>query len=462
MEESTGTFIDKLQNALNEKLIFINNVAVKNIKTSIPEYREALSTLINSLYNSNLIEKDLYKSSQTVYELKIPPKDPIDPEKKEAEFSFRMYDYLRQFDCFGNNYDFSPQNISMEQVTDLKGFFSFIKWTGLSTASSNPVERILAEIELTVKSGDNSILIGIFRDCRTRLSESANIIFSALEDLDVYIREQYKLEVRKNLPSITAMDAQQAVHKPDETLFAIKNLIKTEKGEIPFYSKLIKEIIDEEYAADSDQRKTETIRRISSNSSTVKNEKEEKPSDEEADQKGLLLEGIKLLSACGSSLVDVASKLEHNADIIEKVNRGLFFRILGFLTGRKKTAGNRVYSIVVFNSDDETGRKIQVDLVKLTENLSSTGYRLILLGNKNSKSYLNLLQCPETKLEEILTGYLKRIVVFISKLPALDIYMKENSTNAMRAEMKGFKLDLNDIQSCLNKANKRRLEYKGA
>lgn len=462
MEESTVSFLDSLRSVLNEKLLHISSAALPGIKAAVPEFKEVFETLTTSLFNANLLEKDIYKSSSVMHELKLPSDEPIESEKKEAEFSFRLYEYLRQLGFLKESFDFSSDSISMKETDDLKKFFEYINWSRLSPASASPVESILGEIEHSVNSGDNSILKGIIRDSRSRLSDIQHRILNCLEDTEIYLREKYKLDIRSRIMSAMEIDPDLAINKPEEILLLIKKHQKSETGATYLNSELTKEILREDYSENSAQLRNETLERIKRNNSAV--EKMEKPGGDSREENAaaLLHEGLRILSAAGPSLVDVSLKIIHNYDVINKVNRGMLYRLWCFLTGRRPKQESRRIDVVLFNEEDETSRKLKIDIDKLSEELSATGYRLVLTGNRNSKTYLNILKLPESAIEKMLIKHLKTIRIFLSKLPALDLYMKNNSSNAMKAEMKGFKLDLNDIHSCLNKANKRLLEYQSS
>ena len=459
MEESTEEFVENIRIALNEKLKYINEIAVGNIKTSVPEYRENLTTLISGLFNAGLIEKDLYKSTQLVHELKLPSMAPIEPSQKDAELSFRLYDYLKQFEYIEKDLNYSMEQLTIEQIEDLITFFNYINWSRLSQTAASPVESLLSKIEQTIRNSENPILAGIFRDSRSRLGKLEKCILSSLEDIQIYLEENYKLSVRNRAVRTAIMDSELEKKRIDEALLIFKKQVKVEMGEVNLHSNLLKSILEEDYSENSGQIKEQTLKRIDTNLTVIKKTEPKKKKEKKEDNSKLLMEGFKILSSTGSPLIEVSKKLTHNADIIETVEESLIHKIICFLMGKNEKERCRKYDVVVFQAGNETGQRIKIDLDELANDLTKTGYKLLLLGNRNSKTYLSLLQLSEKRSEEILSRYIENISLFLSKLPALDLYMKNNSSNAMRANMKGFKLDLNDIHSCLNKANKRRLEY---
>ena len=90
MDQSTEDFIENVRISLNSKSKYLNEVSISNFKTSVKDFREGLSTVISSLFNAGMLEKDLYKSTQAIYELKLPSMEEIDPSQKDAALSFRL------------------------------------------------------------------------------------------------------------------------------------------------------------------------------------------------------------------------------------------------------------------------------------------------------------------------------------------------------------------------------------
>ena len=452
MEESAGSFTGRLKTALDEKGLFIRETALDNLKSSISEYREALETLINSLYNSNLLEADLYKSSHIIRKLKLPSNEPIENSKRNAEISFRMYDFLKQFDFLENGYDFSLERISILQVNKLAKFFSFINWSRLSLNESSPAEAAIAGLEQIIGNGNHPLLTGLFRDCRRRLSDASLRIFNSLKDIQIFLNEQYKLDIREKVLSVITVDPDHARMKPDEIIRSVKDFIKTEMGESAFHPGLIRQIISEDFSGEASEPRKETLERIDRNYTRQKNGKETRAAAGENENKAALLEGMRFISACGSSLVNISAKLDHNADVLENFNISLIHRLRTLLFGKAKSKENRIYEILIPDEDGENEHRQSMDLSEFTGELASSGYKLIILGNKNSKAHIKMTALPELHIEALLERNIKMISGYRPKLSAIDSYMRNSSTNAMKTRMKGFKLDLNDIQSCLQKA----------
>ena len=459
MEDSSIDFNAELQAALKDKQLFINETVLTILKDSIPEYRTSLETLVRSLKNAGILMEDRFQSANDPHELKIPPDEEVDTESKIEEISHRLSNFLRLLEFAENDYNLSLESISIERTEDLINFYNFINWDSLSQASPSFNIRTLAAIEKTVQSGEDSLIRGIFRDCKKQLSESLDRILRGLEDCRNYLFETYKLEIRNRVLPSLVIDPEAVTRKPDEAILTIKKEFRKEMGEIPFRTAAVREIVNEDYSSDAGTLRLETLRRISSyRSLAAPGEVEEESADEESET-DLLFEGFRLLSAAGPAMLQVAEKLQRNSDIIENTHQSLFRRLINFLRGRKKMNPERIYSVVLFNAQNETASKLRVNLVRFTSELKNEANRLISLGNKSGSARLELEQAPAEEVLKELERHLKRLFRYQSVLPAVDQHLKNRANNAMRASMNGIKLDLNDLQSCLLKANKRRLEY---
>ena len=225
MEDSSGGYNSRLQAAIGNKLIFINENVIGIIQDSLPVYRKTLETLINSLLKAELLERDLYESSSPVHTLKQPSEDPISADKKTAEISLRLFDYLKNFEYLENNCSYSPEELTIDRIIKIKRFFSFINWDRLSPSAPAPNERVMAEVEYSVRTGGDNLLKGIFRDSKRQLAESGSRILCGLEDIYVYLRESYKLDVRSRVLPALSLDGETASKKIEETVLQIKRTV---------------------------------------------------------------------------------------------------------------------------------------------------------------------------------------------------------------------------------------------
>ncbi|HAK44616.1 MAG TPA: hypothetical protein DCO79_01665 [Spirochaeta sp.] len=459
MEDSSIDFNAELQTKIEDKLIFINDNILNILSDAVPEFRKSLETVVGALKNAGILNEDRYQSSSEPHELKLPPDDEVAEDAVTDEISFRLSEYLRRLEFLENNYNIAPDALTIERCRELINFYNFINWERLSPASSSANVRMLVGVELAVQKEDDSLLRGIVRDGKKQLSDTRDRILCGLEDIYVYLLESYKLEIRNRvLPSISIAPEAAAI-KPDEAVLIIKKEFRNEMGGIPFINGLVRQIVDEDFSANFEAVRLETILRIEHNNTSITSDEADFELDQIEADSGLLFEGFRLLSAAGPSLLQISEKLTRNSDIIENTQLSFFQRLLRFLSGRGTGSPERIYSVIIFNAEDETGSKLKIDLNRFTAELKKEGTMLLALGSKSSTARLELEQGQDLEVLSELEKHLKRVFRFQSVLPAVDQHLKEKASNSMRGSMNGIKLDLNDIQSCIIKANKRRLEY---
>ena len=459
MGESSDNYIEILRAAAENKLSFINQNVLDIIVGSIDEYRKTFEALLNTLINSGLLVKDIYADCTPAFELKLPSSAPVKPADKRTELGIRLSDYLKQLVYLEDYYEFSLDFLTPERVRSLRNFFSFINWQGMSPNSVSPNDRLLAEIEKELSDKEDSLCRSVFRDAKQHLSELTEVILNGLEDTAIYLRESFKLEVREIVIPFVAAEADTFIRQPDEAVLSIKKEFRKRMGEIPFYTEFIKEIISEDFGGASAERQKTALERLTRNRTAIFDSEPEEPSA--SDDNSLLLEGFRLLGSAGPALINIAEKLNDNADIIENRKPGLLQRILFFFNRKLSTERSlRIYNVIILDPRDETGKSVKINFNKYIGQITGRGRTLIGYRNKTGSALLELRRKDSAELADELAGNIKFLYACTRLLPAIELYLRDRATNAMRCSMKGIKLDLNDIQSCIIKANRRRLEYR--
>ena len=459
MEDSSVDFNAELQARIKDKHLFIIETVLPVLSDSISEHRVTLDMLVNALKNAGILTEDRFRSMSDPHELKIPPDDAVDHDARIEEISHRLSDYIRQLEFLEENYDLSPDSMAIERINELIHFFNFINWQRMSSSSDSYNERTLAWIEGTVSTGDDFIIKGIFRDSKKQLSESLKRIRNGLEDIKNYLIENYKLEIRNRvLPNLTLAE-ETTSRNLDEVMLMIKKEFRNEMRGIPFISEPVRELVNEEYSRESEELKKKTLQRIPDYKTRADFDLEDSDAEDEENNTDMLFEGFRLLAAACPALLQVADKLQRNSDIVEDAHQSLLKKLIYFLIGRKIKNPERIYPVVIFNAQDETAEKLRIDMLRFCSEMKKEINRLISIGDQSSRVRLKLEQASPSDIEAELEKHLKRMFRYLSVLPAIDLYLKNRASNAMRASMNGIKLDLNDLQSCVMKSNKRRLEY---
>ena len=460
MEESSGAYIDRLTAEIQEKRSFIDPEVIGILVDSISEYRKTFEALLTTLINSGLLIKDIYSGSMSATELRIPSSEPIHGKRRRDEISIRLADYLKQLFYLEDYFEFSLESLTPERVKNLRCLFGYINWSSMSHNSVSPNERIMADIENTLAASEDKLHRRVFSDGKKQLEELTGKIYCGLDDLSVYLREEYKLEVRERVIPLAGIPPELFTNQADEAVLLLKKVFKVEMGGSPFYTSFIKEILREDFSEKSDILKATVLTALRTHRSKVKEEIFEFHDRSEAD-KNLLIEGIRRLSGAGPALINIAEKLRLNADIVEERKLTLFQRLRFFF--RKKDYlddRQRIYTIIMFNPAEEPPNSLKLNFNKYISDLTAEGRLLLGYSNQDGSSFLDIKKLSNEELEAELIKHIKILYGCMKKLPAIDLYLRDRATNAMRGTMKGIKLDLNDIQSSIIKSNNRRLDYK--
>jgi hypothetical protein len=460
MGKSSADYIDYLRVELDEKRTFINEFVIDIVEESVSEYRKTFETVSNTMISADKIAKTLYGSSLQTGELKLPSAEPISPNSIKEELGIRLSDYLEQLNYLENYYEISLEYLNPERVRMLKLMFEFISWNSMSEASVSPNERALYEIQSSLSTDEDKLSCDIFRDSKRKLSELTFRILCGLEDISIYLREAYKLEVRDRVMVLADIDPETIKGHEDEAVLSIKKLFRTEMGENPFYTAFIKAILREDTGSQGEELKKTVIDNVKNHKTVIRIGDEGFDSENENDLV-LLIEGFRLLGGAGSALINIADKLNLNADIVE--NRKLTFLQRLFTFFRKKPTvkkTQRTYTIIIFRPDDQSAHRVKIDFSKYISELTKEGQLLLSFGNKESRQMLDLDNVAAEQLISELKKHIRILYAALNRLPAVDRALRDKATNAMLGSMKGIKLDLNDIQSSIIKSNRRRLEHK--
>ncbi|MBI9107669.1 MAG: hypothetical protein JEZ04_13055 [Spirochaetales bacterium] len=459
MEESSGEYSERLRAIIDEKRTFISQYVLGIVSESISEYRKTFEAILSTLIRGGLLNKDIYAGCIPAHKLKLPSSAPIKGKAWREEISIRLSDYLKQLIYLENYYELSLESLNQDKVRGLKDFFGYINWNTMSQSSVSPNEKILVEIENALSAGNDSLSLSVFVDGKNRLALLTSRLICAIEDLSIYLREEYKLEIRDRIIMTAAVTPDLINGAPDEAVLSVKKEFKTAMGEKPFHPVLIKEIFREDYSEQSERLREAVLTAIGTNKTVIEDKPQDSGAEAEVNTK-LLLEGFRLLAGAGPALINISEKLNINAHIVEDKRLSFFQRLLLFF--RKKPSDedeSRIYKVVIFNPAEEACNSVRINFNEYISNLTEEGQLLLGYGNRSSNEFLRIQKLSAEQLTKELTRHIKILYGCLKKLPLLDLHLRDRANNAKLGSMKGIRLDLNDIQSSIIKSNNRRLEY---
>jgi len=439
------SYVEALSQALLVKKDWLEKTEIPRLKEELRLFQVSFSVLYGIFIKKKLISEDPYKQESKITELEVPDTGPLNEARRRDQISIRLAAFDSQMDFLVNFYQFSVEYLNLGRIRKIAGLIRYIDWVNLTPDSKSPNTKVVAEISLNSKSGDQ-ITLSVIGEALTKLSRGTSTVMGILRAMTTYHKENYKLAVRGAIKGMQANEASVANIR--------KRILSVAPG-APFYQDLVEEVIGEEFSPNGKALKEAVIKALQVSSGKSKSAKQK------VDYKGMLLDGVRALGFSSSVMVEISGKIDENELT---------------LANEKKTFWKKLRQLFrsIFNSEPESVvyELVFTDPVKGTQSreyLNLRQFRVeldrkvkILSGMTGQGAVLTKLKAMS---EEQVLGYLERasrdIQNYYRTLTALDEYFK-TSADESRDRIKGIKPELSTIKNCIIKANQVLHEYAAA
>jgi hypothetical protein len=453
MEETTD-FTSKLEQALEQKREDIEKNILPDLKEQFRNFYNSYQSIYNILTRKSLIKEDPYKYEKKGSEVQLPSESPFLESEKNDELSIRLSDLDNQLDFLNSYYQFNLEFLTMQRIKLLASLTRYIRWDQVTQSSTNLNTRHLAEFLEKIKQGSDNLSQQIVNDALTQLSSISKQILRNLKTLTTYHREQYKLQIRRNILDDLDLDSSTVQSNEAEAMKQIKKKFTSVMSDQPFYEELIKEVLAEDYGQNSQEMQQEVLSKLQ-----VKQRKKKKKSPAET-YKTTLLEAVRTLASASTHLEEAHRKLYENNQVLTYRKMSLGEKLRQWLTsfGRKKE-DRQIYEIEYFDTKTSLSKHERIDFQKFLEDVSKRAKVLANLSNKMSSSYQRLEASSEDQIFQFLNKNIQELQIILRRLPALDTYFKSEVSRELRSKIRGMKIEANAIKNSVVKANKKKYEY---
>lgn len=420
--------------------------------TAIPKMKLAASVLHSSFKNiygfcldKKMLNVDQYGDDISVSELIVPSSDPFIESEKQVELNIRIAAYSKQLEFLNTSFSFNLENISLDKIKKLSDLINYIDWVSFSENSGKPITRALASMVGTLKLGSDPLQVKVIKNDVKRLREEAVSFKEALQAITLYRKEQYKAELRKRIAFNGVIDYKEDVKEDIEK--NIRYMMKREMSDVPYYSTLVKQLIEDEKTAPASWEKL--LKTLSP--------EEKKTVTTKTLDKGVLLKIIQDLGKTSLLLSKILKKFDENGIVINRKKRNFFEKVAFMLSEAFNKNKSVFYDIEVYNAEQTVKKNIHLNYIKFSDELRSNAHRIYLMSSPE-----NLKKLAESDDEELLIKINTSLDVFkrsFRKLTALDVYFKEKAPKHVKSDISGIKVELNSIKMSLAGTQKRRNEY---
>jgi len=452
--ETSFEFQSALAEALERKRAFLEEKQLRSLKENFQILQTGFKSIYNILLRKSLVDEDQYKYDKKVSEVKVPSSDPFGESERREKLSLRLSDYDIQLDFVNSYYNFTIDELKMDEIKKLAGLTKYFRWDQVTETSSNLMTRTLAQALGKIKQGSDNLSTSILSDALNQTSKASRKALTILKEISEYHREMYKLRFRENVLPQVKLTPGVVQTKTDAALKLVKQKYSGAMGNEPFYQALIIEVLNEEYGNDGESLKAELLEKLTIEKEKPKAKKQQVPFFE------TLLEGVRTLAGSSVHLQTSLGKLTENSDLIQNRKLTLGEKLKRWLKQVSNKKSDVIfYEIEYFDGSTAVSKTEKLNFNKFIAEAKKLVSVLANLSSKMSPQYRKLEQMGEEKVYEFFVSNLQETQILLRRLPALDTYFKTEIPKEQRNLVRGIKLEINGIKNAFLKANQKKHEY---
>ncbi|MDR3248421.1 MAG: hypothetical protein LBT39_06510, partial [Treponema sp.] len=279
----------------------------------------------------------------------------------------------------------------------------------------------------------------------SKIGKVTGTIMGYLKVLSDYHRESYKFNLRATLTA--------EMKAGDATIGNIKRKFASAMPGVPFYPDLVEELIKEDYSSDGPAMREKVLKSLQV--AEVKPKLEKQP----VSFKQILLEGLQVIGNTGTTLSEVAVKIDENEEMLAARKKNVWQTLKRLMQQMMGKEPDPVIIELKYN-DPTRGSPIR-ERVNYTSFRSDLEKRARVLGSYAARgpSAQKLAAMPEDHLTQVLDRLIRDVQNTHKILTAMDEYFKTEAANEEREKVRGIKPELGTIKNAVLRANQIRHEY---
>ena len=453
MEESN--FSQEIQAALRKKKEWFNTVSLNEL---VDEYR-LLNTCFHNIYDTmtkkNIIIPDPYRLDKRINDIFIPEKGPFSESDVAKVMGTRLSDYDVMLDYLCTYFRFTVDSIQIPTLKKLVELNKTFDWDNFSTNSANPNTRGFTALISTAKVGAPNVIQSMINDAVDKCIKSGCNINKILGELELYLREDYKSEIRSKVIGNPDFNREKAMSSADMEMAEIKRLFPKVIGKKTFYNDLVCEIIAEDQAADKEKLRNDVLKRLEI--------KEKRKNDEkrraEPSSKELLMATVAALGAMAPTLAQLHGKLDENFKLLYTKKKSFFTQFCQlFKKAFHIKDKEKICNLVI--KDSKTGQE-KVHKLNVMEFMNILDRKVHVYNGIGSKGqeYQKISSASEEAILAFVNKQISEVQSDFTIINALDAHFKKNVDVFSRIKVRGMQIELSSLRNSIINANKKRGEY---
>jgi hypothetical protein len=452
--DKRNNYYEQLVAALEAKAENLERTTIRQLRDHLQGIETGVSAIYKFLIDKGLMQADPYKHERSITEVQVPSSESLTDSDVMHDISQRFSHYVSQWEFLVNIFHVSLSNLSLKEVRRLLDLIDYIRWTDFSVSSSFQITRAVAGVMGRVSQMNDPMAGKIMSSSASHLGDLSNKIKSELKIVTVFLKEHYKMRVRKELIHNMKIDPEQYRRKPVSIIDNVNFEFSHRMKDSGWYKELIYDLLEEDYGIAAEKLRVSALERLKVSQSTSSKKKKAGPDD-----KTVLLGVLDRIARAGDPIRSCIVKMNDNSKTLQERKKSLGEKLSELISSIfKKSDGGIVYEIAM--KDTVTG-SVSIEVLNYTRFSALTLKRarsLQDLQDTNSVIRKNAASVDASKLHDYLNKNLSELKAIHRRLTGLDGYFQSKAIpseikSRMRASsltLKTLKLIIADSMKMLN------------
>lgn len=449
-----GDFVQTLGECITAKAQEFDSKRVPQMLESYRLLHTCEKNIFDLLVKRSLIKEDPYKLEKKVTKIETPDTGAFNETETATVMGIRLSDYDTMLDYVCSYLSLDTESLTENKVKKLMSLNGFIDWANMGVNSNQVNTRIVSELIGTVRNGAQQMTQRLIIDSLNNAKKALLDVNVVLKDLESFVREKTKYNVRHLVMQNTAFNKDKAAQSAEAERSEIKRLWQAGMGKMPYNNELVMEIVKEDFDPNAQQLRQAVLSSLKLKVAVKKAEKAK------ADPKLLLVDAAMILASCAPQLEQVLQKVENNHDVLQTEKATLFEK---FKSALRRALGlsdpPEEYEVVITNRKTLAKTARLINYNEFYTSLSKRMKLYTLITNRASPQYARISASPPSSLFTFMTKQLGEMQDVIIVLEALDEYFKAQKIKGDKSRIKGLKIELATLGNCIVKTRGRCADF---
>jgi hypothetical protein len=452
--EDSEAFARQLEERLEAQRNKLDRADLVKLKDNFKLFQSSFVGMSAILHKKGVLGDDPYKYDLKISDVTVPSERPFAESEKVDQMSARVSQFEAYLDFLNNYYQFSCDFLTMGRIKRVLGLVKYFNFAQFTETSTQLNTRALAEIAGMVKKGTDELSAGLITDAVSQLDKVSRDILVCLKALTDYHKERYKLDLRQIVMPSLHMDADLAIGRRDEAMRLVKRKFAEVASERPFYTELVEEVLLEDFSSDAPALREALLRRF------AVTEEKKAESAKEKSFKGVIIDGVRVLSAATFALEEAVSKLSDDSALLASLDQGLGVRLKRMLRKLFSPEDKGLVYQVEF-VDPFTGSR-STEALDFKSFVDETNKKARFLGSfmqRGGASARRLEGMDEEQAYKFLQRNIEELQRTLRILAALEEFFKSEIAGEAKSRVKLVRPEITTIKGAVIKANQKKHEY---